>query len=99
MLKIKHVGEAGADEMADGGAGGIRRSVIVADWLESKEDALESEEELELERKKVNGVLTRLVKKENILLEINDATVAPAEGDDGAPPELDPIIVLHPNYA
>ncbi|ORY39896.1 MCM-domain-containing protein [Rhizoclosmatium globosum] len=99
MLKIKHVGEAGADDMADGGAGGIRRSVIVADWLESKEDALESEEELELERKKVNGVLTRLVKKENILLEINDATVAPAEGDDGAPPELDPIIVLHPNYA
>ncbi|KAJ3062911.1 MCM DNA helicase complex subunit mcm6 [Podochytrium sp. JEL0797] len=101
MLKVKHVGDAGGEEaegdMAGGivGGEGLRRSAIVADWLESKEDVLESEEEYEAERKKVNGVLSRLIKKEGMLLEIQDANAVGGEGVA----EKDPFVVIHPNFA
>ncbi|KAI9325175.1 MCM2/3/5 family-domain-containing protein [Obelidium mucronatum] len=99
LLKIKHV-TASIDQEA----GGLRKSAIVADWLESKEAELESEEDYELEKKKMNGVLTRLVRKENMLLEIQDDTVAAGDVDgmavdEGGAPVVDPILVLHPNYA
>ncbi|KAJ3027267.1 UNVERIFIED_CONTAM: hypothetical protein HDU68_004132 [Siphonaria sp. JEL0065] len=110
LLKIKHVGHADVDGDQDMDQqqqhdGGIRKSVIVADWLEHKESQgeLESEEDFELERKKLNGVLTRLVKKENMLLEIQDDTVPAGEllDDvmDGGVVVKDPILVLHPNFA
>ncbi|KAJ3005300.1 UNVERIFIED_CONTAM: MCM DNA helicase complex subunit mcm6 [Siphonaria sp. JEL0065] len=112
LLKIKHVGQnnnadVDGDQEMDQQEhdGGIRKSVIVADWLEHKASLgeLESEEDFELERKKLNGVLTRLVKKENMLLEIQDDT-APAgevldDVMDGGVVAKDPVLVLHPNFA
>ncbi|KAJ3114362.1 MCM DNA helicase complex subunit mcm6 [Physocladia obscura] len=97
-LKIKHIGEQGADSDADGGPSGIRRSTLITDWIEYKENELESEEDLALERKKISGVISRLVKKEHMLLEIQDATNVIAGADDTAP-AVDPIVVLHPNYS
>ncbi|KAI8848965.1 MCM2/3/5 family-domain-containing protein [Chytridium lagenaria] len=44
------------------GAAGIRRSELVTTWLEENEESLTGEEDHALERRKVNGVIARLLK-------------------------------------
>ncbi|KAJ3220356.1 MCM DNA helicase complex subunit mcm6 [Dinochytrium kinnereticum] len=89
-LKYHHEQQTGEDSEA-----GIRRSDIITSWLELNEETLEGEEEYALERRKVNGVLARLL-KDNILLKIVDLSRADESADETSL-ENDPFIVIHPN--
>jgi hypothetical protein len=58
MLKLK----MHDDSSADSSQIGIKRSMLVTSWLEENESELSSEEVYALEKKKVRGVINRLVK-------------------------------------
>ncbi|KAJ3262196.1 MCM DNA helicase complex subunit mcm6 [Chytriomyces hyalinus] len=103
IVKIKNAATSGGNNgMADGGDadsgnGFIKKSVLLADWLESREEQLDSEEDLELERRKMSGVLKRMTNTDHVLIEITDSTLA-GDGADALTPESDPLLALHPNY-
>ncbi|KAJ3190554.1 MCM DNA helicase complex subunit mcm6 [Irineochytrium annulatum] len=84
---------------------GVRRSDLITSWLEEKESQLNDEEDLKLEKKKVKGVVSQLIKKYEILLPIVDATrgeddmAEDAVGKDAAQnAQNDPFLLIHPNY-
>jgi hypothetical protein len=102
LLKIKHKEERSSEEGLD--AIGIRLSELVLAWLEEREGHLQDEEDLLIEKKKIRGVIKRLVNKDGVLIEAFDDTReegADIPGEEN-PFEVkekvnDPIIVIHPN--
>ena len=58
------------------GASGMTKSQIINWYMEALEEAneIETEEQLHQQRKLIKSVLSRMVKKENILLELRDET-------------------------
>ena len=77
---------------------GMTKSDVMNWYLEALEEAnlVETEEQLVHQRKMIKSILGRLVKKENILLEIRDATRLTEEsevvgGDD-------PVLAINPAY-
>ncbi|KAJ3353646.1 MCM DNA helicase complex subunit mcm6 [Entophlyctis luteolus] len=95
LLKVKNSGSE--DQVSESPSLGIRRSTIVQDWLEFKEGLMTSEEDFILETKKVNGVLTRMIKKDRMLLEIKDGSDS-IMGSSDVPVEIDPVLAVHPNF-
>nr|KAJ3422233.1 MCM DNA helicase complex subunit mcm6 [Polyrhizophydium stewartii] len=78
---------------------GMLRSEIIDWYLEmlSDDDQIETEEDLGVQRKVIKSVLNRLVKKENILLEMRDTERLRDTDDDGADDE-NPVLAIHPGY-
>ncbi|KAJ3040792.1 MCM DNA helicase complex subunit mcm6 [Rhizophlyctis rosea] len=78
----------------ESGEAGMRKSEIVTWYLEQMEEegALEDEESLLQQRKLIRSVLNRLIKKENVLLQLRDEET----DEEGS---VDPILVIQPNYA
>jgi DNA replication licensing factor MCM6 len=78
---------------------GMPKSRIVNWYMETMEDAnqLETEEQVMHHRKIIKSVLIRLVKKENILLEMKDVTRL--DKDELEDDEVDdPVLFIAPNY-
>ncbi|TPX35566.1 hypothetical protein SmJEL517_g02085 [Synchytrium microbalum] len=84
------------------GSAGMRKSELIDWYMESKEDDIETEEQLHAERKKVKAVLSRLINRDNVLIELRETGLMAdgAEGEQADPraPSNDPIVVIHPNY-
>ncbi len=77
---------------------GMRRSELIDWYLESREEFMKTEEDLIRERKLIKSVLNRLVKKDNILLELKQVSEL-AEDDETVQKEEDPLLTVQPNYA
>ncbi|KAI8066893.1 MCM2/3/5 family-domain-containing protein [Gongronella butleri] len=87
---------------------GIRRSDLVMWYLEAKEDEMETEEDLVREQTIINKVINRLIKKDQVLIEVRERMdPAPAtDGDQGDDDQQaqdeedddDRVLMLHPNY-
>ncbi len=65
---------------------GLRKSDLINWYLESIEEDMQSEEDLNANRRQVRAVIERLVRKDCVLIELT-------EGD-----KSNPILVVHPNY-
>ena len=78
------------------GEAGMTRSDIINWYLEVLEgaDLIDSEEQLVYHRKLIKSVLGRLVKKENILLEIRDTTRLTEESETID----DPVLAINPAH-
>lgn len=82
LLEMKH-------REKEEGTVGMRKSEIVEWYLTTQEDKINTEKDFMYEKKLIQSVVTRLVKKENILLELRES-----EDDDSK----DPVLVIQPNY-
>ena len=78
---------------------GMKRSAIIQWYMEVMEDAdvVEDEESYLKHRKIVKLVLQKLVKKENILLEMSDTTIL-GEMEDESNSIDDPVLIINPSY-
>ncbi|XP_063986707.1 DNA replication licensing factor Mcm6 [Diachasmimorpha longicaudata] len=73
---------------------GIRKSELVAWYLDQIQDQIDSEEEL-LERKAlVEKIIDRLTYTDNIFITLANRELGEAKGEH----EEDPLLVVHPNY-
>ncbi|RZF45302.1 hypothetical protein LSTR_LSTR011118 [Laodelphax striatellus] len=72
---------------------GVRRSEVVAWYLEQIQDQIDSEEELLQKKQLVEGVLNRLAFHDHIVIELVKSGLRGEEHD-----EEDPLLVVHPNY-
>ncbi|ORZ17062.1 DNA replication licensing factor mcm6 [Absidia repens] len=91
---------------------GLSRSELVTWYLEEMEEDLKSVEDYTREQSIVDRVINRLIKKDRVLIAINESTEFQQEqsatadssitsGDEAAEPQgttSDPIIMLHPNF-
>ncbi|XP_039292443.1 DNA replication licensing factor Mcm6-like [Nilaparvata lugens] len=72
---------------------GVRRSEVVAWYLEQIQDQIDSEEELLQKKNLVECVLNRLAFHDHIVIELVKTGLRGEEHD-----EEDPLLVVHPNY-
>jgi DNA replication licensing factor MCM6 len=81
------------------GVAGMTKSGVINWYLESLEDsgAIETEEALLHQRKIVKSVLTRMIKTQNILLEMKDTTRLD-EMEEEEQGNIDPVLVISPSY-
>ncbi|XP_011303626.1 DNA replication licensing factor Mcm6 [Fopius arisanus] len=87
-MRNKESGAEGDDEP------GIRKSELVAWYLDQIQDQIDSEEEL-LERKGiVEKIIDRLTYTDNIFITLANRELQEGRADD----EEDPMLVVHPNY-
>ncbi|XP_049797982.1 DNA replication licensing factor Mcm6 [Schistocerca nitens] len=94
MLIIHMRQEEEKSEEEGGSTEGIRRSVIVAWYLEQIAEEIQTEEEL-LERKAlVEKVLDRLVHHDQVIIPLSSVGLRGEEQSE----EDDPLLVVHPNY-
>jgi len=91
IVRLRHEEERQSDD-DETAAPGMKRSDLVAWYLNEIEEELDDETELLTRKNLVEKVLDRLIKRENVLLELGPAD--PNEPYDGA----DPVLVVHPNY-
>lgn len=76
---------------------GIRREDLVAWYLQSIEDQMESEDEL-IERKTlIEKVIDRLIHHDNVIIPLRTTSLLKAKQSDATESE-DPLLVVHPNY-
>ncbi|KAJ3414676.1 MCM DNA helicase complex subunit mcm6 [Chytridiales sp. JEL 0842] len=78
---------------------GIRRSELIMSLLEDREGLINDDEELLVERKKMRGVVNRLVREGLLVAMRDDTREAGVEvpGEEGAARDDDPIMIIHPN--
>lgn len=78
---------------------GMTRSQIINWYMETLEDAgeINTEADVSLHRKKIKSVLSRMIKKENILLELQDETRVDLDTLEIGTSE-DPVLVISPSY-
>lgn len=72
---------------------GVRKSDVVAWYLEQIQDQIESEEELLTKKQLVEGVLNRLAYHDQVIIPLTRTGLRGEEHD-----EEDPLLVVHPNY-
>ncbi|ORX54404.1 MCM-domain-containing protein [Hesseltinella vesiculosa] len=80
---------------------GVKRSELIMWYLEEKENEMESEEDLVREQTIIEKVISRLIKKDQVLIEIRENLPRATEDDEeGAQEdaETDLMIMLHPNF-
>ncbi|CAO3644187.1 unnamed protein product [Cunninghamella blakesleeana] len=77
---------------------GIRQSDLIMWYLEEKENEIETEEDLVKEQIIIGKVINRLIKKDKVLIAINETSEYSGESSSTEPTENDPIIILHPNF-
>lgn len=81
---------------------GLHRSRVIDWYLELKEPEIETEDQINFHRKLIKSVLNRLIRKDSVLIEIQDRTRMNEEADSTLDPEIldnDPLLMIHPNYA
>ncbi|KAF9581863.1 MCM DNA helicase complex subunit mcm6 [Lunasporangiospora selenospora] len=72
---------------------GIRKEALVQWYLNEKaQEIIDNQQDIDLEEKIIRKVIRRLMKKDQVLLAIDDGSGAPAEDDSN------PILVIHPSY-
>ncbi|XP_015116230.1 DNA replication licensing factor Mcm6 [Diachasma alloeum] len=82
------------NSIEDEGEPGIRKSELVAWYLDQIQEQIDSEEEL-LERKAlVEKIVDRLTYTDNIFITLANRELGEARGEE----EEDPLLVVHPNY-
>ncbi|XP_023245921.1 DNA replication licensing factor Mcm6 isoform X2 [Copidosoma floridanum] len=78
-------------EIEDEAKDGVKKSEVVAWYLDKIQDEIDSEEEL-LERKSlIEKIILRLVYHDEILIELRDEKIKENE-------DQDPLLIVHPNY-
>lgn len=96
LRRGEEVGAASAEAGAEGDdtvEDGVRRSRLVAWYLEEVEDELDSEAALNQRKKLVERVIYRLVHLDNVLIQLRGAGYGETAAEDD-----DPLLVVHPNY-
>ncbi|CAO3625726.1 unnamed protein product [Cunninghamella echinulata] len=77
---------------------GMRQADLIMWYLEEKESELENEKDLEREHIIVTKVINRLIKKDKVLIAINETGQYNEEATSSESNERDPMIMLHPNF-
>ncbi|KAI9303311.1 MCM2/3/5 family-domain-containing protein [Cunninghamella echinulata] len=77
---------------------GMRQADLIMWYLEEKESELENEKDLEREHIIVTKVINRLIKKDKVLIAINETGQYNEESTSSESNERDPMIMLHPNF-
>ncbi|XP_075220927.1 minichromosome maintenance 6 isoform X2 [Lycorma delicatula] len=72
---------------------GVRKSDVVAWYLEQIQDQIESEEELMTKKQLIEGVINRLAYHDQVIIPLTRTGLRGEEHD-----EEDPLLVVHPNY-
>ncbi|KAL0104649.1 hypothetical protein PUN28_017410 [Cardiocondyla obscurior] len=95
MLILYMRSEENRAESEDDNKGGIRKSELIAWYLDQIQDELDSEEDL-LDRKNfIEKVIDRLTYHDQIIIPLTTTTLRSKDkGDD----LNDPLLVVHPNY-
>ncbi|XP_022086933.1 zygotic DNA replication licensing factor mcm6-B-like [Acanthaster planci] len=91
------------EEKEEEGFEGVHRSELVNWYLHLKESRGEIETEAELieSKQKVDKIIDRLIKTDNILIELAKTGLKVRKGDkepEGIVEEPDPLLVVHPNF-
>jgi len=95
MLVLYMRSEESRVESEDDNKGGIRKSELIAWYLDQIQDQLDSEEEL-LERKNfIEKIIDRLTYHDQIIIPL---TTASLKSRDKEEEDEDPLLVVHPNY-
>ncbi|KAI8819893.1 MCM2/3/5 family-domain-containing protein [Fimicolochytrium jonesii] len=78
---------------------GVKKSELIDHYISTQEEdnLIETEEQYQYHKKMFKSILSRLVQKEHILLEIHDQSRLD-EGTDETMMDEDPIMVIQPNY-
>ena len=78
---------------------GMKKSEVIAWYLDQVQDDVNTEAELLEQQDIIRKVVNRLIHKDNILLTLHE-TAEDAEMDslEDQQEEVDPILVVHPNY-
>ncbi|XP_011167752.1 DNA replication licensing factor Mcm6 [Solenopsis invicta] len=96
MLVLYMRGEESRTESEDDAKGGIRKSELIAWYLDQIQDQLDSEEEL-LDRKNfIEKIIDRLTYHDQIIIPLT--TTSLKSRDKEGEEEEDPLLVVHPNY-
>ncbi|XP_070172210.1 DNA replication licensing factor Mcm6 isoform X1 [Polyergus mexicanus] len=97
MLVLHMRSEENRAESEDDNKGGIRKSELVAWYLDQIQDQLDSEEEL-LERKSfIEKIIDRLTYHDQIIIPLTMTDLRSKDKEDEEEEE-DPLLVVHPNY-
>lgn len=95
MLVLYMRSEESRAESEDDNKGGIRKSELIAWYLDQIQDQLDSEEEL-LERKNfIEKIIDRLTYHDQIIIPLTTTSLRSKDTEDE---EKDPLLVVHPNY-
>lgn len=86
--------EIRAEREEEGSSEGLKRSDVVAWYLEQVQDLIESEEELLEKKALVEKVIDRLIYHDQVIIPLMKTGLK--GGDDSS--ESDPLLVVHPNY-
>ncbi|KAI9000197.1 MCM2/3/5 family-domain-containing protein [Gaertneriomyces semiglobifer] len=100
LLQIKKADQESGEAIGVG----MKRSEVIDWYLEmlEEEGLMDTEEQLLYQRKLIKSVLNRLVKKDHVLLEVQDQTRLGSDEDPDTAADTnsktDPVLVIHPNY-
>ncbi|XP_012251592.2 DNA replication licensing factor Mcm6 [Athalia rosae] len=99
MLVVHMRAEEARIESEDGNKEGIRKSELVAWYLDKIQEQIESEEEL-LERKGlIEKIIDRLIYHDQIIIPLTTTELlSRRRGQEDEEEEEDPMLVVHPNY-
>ncbi|XP_046602964.1 DNA replication licensing factor Mcm6 [Neodiprion virginianus] len=98
MLVVYMRTEENRIESEDGDKEGIRKSELVAWYLDKVQEQIESEDEL-LERKGlIEKIIDRLMYHDQIIIPLTTANLASKGKHREEEEEEDPLLVVHPNY-
>ncbi|GFG33417.1 hypothetical protein Cfor_10011 [Coptotermes formosanus] len=86
--------EIRAEREEEGSSEGLKRSDVVAWYLEQVQDLIESEEELLEKKALVEKVIDRLIYHDQVIIPLMKTGLK--GGDESS--ESDPLLVVHPNY-
>ncbi|KAK3908270.1 DNA replication licensing factor Mcm6 [Frankliniella fusca] len=87
--------EEQAEERQDGQNQGLRKSEVVAWYLENVQDQIETEEELVERKALIEKVIDRLMYHDQVIIPLMKTGLS---GRDEESQEEDPVLVVHPNY-
>lgn len=93
VLHMRRLEESGTE-----GEDGIRRSELVQWYLSEIEDEINSESELMQKKMLVDKVISRLVSRDHVLIELKITGLKAGASDGEEISEQDPILIVHPNY-
>ncbi|XP_071443764.1 DNA replication licensing factor Mcm6 [Hetaerina americana] len=85
----------GVDSRDEAGSDGLRKSDLVAWYLEQVQESIESEEELLQRKELVEKVIDRLIFRDQVFIPLMSTGL---KGQEAQSLEDNPLLVVHPNY-
>ena len=95
VIYMRREEQQAEEGLEDGGDKGVRRSEVVAWYLEQIQDQIETEEELVERKALVEKVIERLMYHDQVIIPLMKTGLT---GRDEESQEEDPVLVVHPNY-